>query len=87
LWKENRNRRRHHELISVNRKNSVMTAEECRTRARACRIEAHRSWGELRSRYQSTAQRWDDLADYLERRERIVALVLPRGRDSGEDRR
>jgi len=62
-----------------------MTAEECRIRARACRIEAHRSWGVVRARYQATAQRWDDLADYLERRTRVVALVVPRRRETGDD--
>ena len=53
-----------------------MNLEEYRQRARACRIEANRSSGEMKKVFLQTAEVWDSLADRLERVQRIGALSM-----------
>ena len=53
-----------------------MNLEEYRQRARACRIEANRSSGEMRKVFLQTAEVWESLADRLERVRQVSALSI-----------
>ena len=52
-----------------------MNLEEYRQRARACRIEANRSSGEMQKVFLQTAEVWESLADRLERVQRMGAIA------------
>jgi hypothetical protein len=58
-----------------------MDLEAYRERARACRIEASRSTGEIEKYFLQTAEVWENLADRLERIEQMGTFPKPQRAD------
>ena len=63
-----------------------MTADECRARARACRVEAFRAWGKLRADLTALAREWDALADELDASGLSMILVTETAEGPGRGR-
>jgi hypothetical protein len=61
-----------------------MTAEECREKARACRVEAYRAWGKLEADFLAAAESWEKLADQLDAVATLAIVVRKVSADSGE---
>jgi hypothetical protein len=46
---------------------SAMNASECRRKAKICRDNANRSWGEIERGFREAAELWEKLAKQLDR--------------------
>jgi hypothetical protein len=63
-----------------------MTADECRKKARGCRVEALRAWGKLEADFLAAAETWEKLADQVDALTAMAGVITKVSGDAGGSR-